>query len=502
MRPLLTAAETQALDRGSEERGVSVAELMERAGLAVADATVRLAGGAYGRRAVVLCGKGNNGGDGLVAARHLARWGMAATVLLFEDPQTLRGPAEGAFRRLGTVPWKIADPETLERELARADVAVDAIFGSGFRGAAEGPHAAAIGALNAAAIPVVAVDVPSGVETDTGLARGAAVTATVTVTFGAPKLGDVLFPGASHAGELEIVDIGFPPDLLRADVQLVEADDVRALLPERSPEDHKRRSGVVLVVAGSRTMPGAAGLVGAGAYRAGAGLVRIATPESALSTVHAELPEATHVPLPEGPSGSVAESAWEILDVSEAGAVAVGPGLSTADETPAFVRRLVRECAVPMVVDADAINAFAGRPGDLAERVSELVLTPHTAEMGRLLGIPTEEVLEDRIGLARKAAAETRAVVVLKGPRTVVASPDGEVRVNPTGSPSLATGGTGDVLTGVIAAYLARGLLPLAAATAGVYVHGLAGEQLPEGALASEVADALPDVLRRLREDG
>jgi ADP-dependent NAD(P)H-hydrate dehydratase / NAD(P)H-hydrate epimerase len=504
--PVLTAAETRALDRETEARGTSVAVLMERAGLAVARAALGLAGGAYGRRAVVICGKGNNGGDGLVAARHLSRWGMAAEVFLM-DP-SLREPAATnleALERAGTTARSF-DAGTARRSLERADVAIDAIFGIGFRGAAEGDFAAAIELLGEAGAPVVAVDVPSGVEGDTGAVRGPAVHADVTVTFGAPKLGAILFPGAAATGVLEVADIGFSPDLLVAEVGLLDQADVRAVWPARAPETHKRRSGVVLVVAGSRRMTGAPRLVAAGASRAGAGLVTVAAPEGALAPIQASLDEATFLPLPEGPEGSASEAAWEVLSGRLEGfdAVAVGPGLSTDGETPALVRRLARESPVPLVIDADAINAFAGRAGELARRAAPAVLTPHAGEFARLFDMPIGELEEDRVGLVRKAAAETGCVVLLKGSRSVIASPDGEVAINPTGTSVLATGGTGDVLTGIVAALLARAVPPADAAAAGAYVHGaagrLAGERTGEGTVAGDVARAVPEAVRRVTE--
>ena len=510
MQPVLTAAQTQALDRETEARGTPVAELMERAGEAVARAVLTLAGGGYGRRAVVLAGKGNNGGDGLVAARHLARSGMRVRVhILVEEPRSdLRQPALGNFLRLAEagVVWHSFSPERLERDLARADVAVDAIFGTGFRGQPEGSHAEAIEMLNAGGAAVVAVDIPSGVEGDTGAVRGPAVRAAVTVALGAPKAGDVLFPGAAHAGLLEVADIGFPEDLVSSDVLLVEPEDAAGLLPKRAPDDHKRRSGVVLVVAGSRRMSGAPRLVGRGAYRAGAGLVQVAVPEGILPVVQAGVVEATFLPLPQGTSGSPSAAAWEVLEerLEDAGAVALGPGLSTDDETPGLVRRLVAESPVPVVVDADALNAFAGRAGELSRRRADAVLTPHTGEFARLFGMRAEEVLDDRVGFVRKAAAETGAVVLLKGTRTLVALPDGEVRVNPTGTPILATGGTGDVLTGMIATYLARGLPASDAATLAAYVHGtagqVAGDLSGEGTVAWDVAEAIPVAIARVRE--
>jgi ADP-dependent NAD(P)H-hydrate dehydratase / NAD(P)H-hydrate epimerase len=511
LQPVLTAAETQALDRETESRGTPVAELMERAGQAVARAAVALAGGAYGRRAVAVCGKGNNGGDGLVAARYLARWGMGATAVLLGEADGLRDPASTNLRLLERTPgarWVPYGRDRLARELDRADVVLDGVFGTGFRGVAEGDHAEALGLVDGSMAPVVAIDIPSGVEGDTGLVRGPAIRADATVTFGAPKVGDVLEPGASYAGLLEVADIGFPKDLVRGDLLLVEADDVVARLPLRDAAGHKRSSGVVLVVAGSRRMTGAPRLVAEGAYRAGAGLVTVAVPEGILDIVQSGLAEATFLPLPEGPEGSVASGAWGVLAerLPDFDAVAVGPGLSTDGESPALARRLVGEAPVPVVADADAVNAFAGSAGEIADRASDLVLTPHTGEFARLFGMLASDVLEDRVGLVRKAAEETRAVVLLKGPRSLVATPGGQVRVNPTGSSALSTGGTGDVLTGAIAALVARGLPAVDAATVGAYLHGLAGEsageELGEGATALDVARALSAATSSLRMGG
>jgi hydroxyethylthiazole kinase-like uncharacterized protein yjeF len=505
MRPVLTSAETAALDRETEGRGTSVETLMERAGHAVARAAVDLAGGAYGRRAVVVCGKGNNGGDGLVAARHLSRWGMGVDVFLVGAPS---GGAPAAMLdrlvRRGLA-GRSYDLAALSRSLDRADVAVDAMFGTGFRGSAEGPYAEAIDTVNGAAAAVVAVDIPSGVEGDTGSVRGPAVRADVTVTFGAPKVGNVLFPGAAHGDVLNVVDIGFPPDLVRGEAWSLEPEDVLRLLPVRPPETHKRQAGVVLVIGGSRRMAGAPTLVARGAYGMGAGLVTVAVPEEILPVVQGGIPEATFLPLPQGTAGAIAEWAWSPLAdrLDEFDAVAIGPGLSTDDGAPEVARRLVARSPAPVVADADAINAFAGRAGEMAGRGAETVITPHLGEFGRLFGVPSAEVLDDRVGFARKAAAETRAVVLLKGTRTVIAAPEGEVRINITGTPALASAGTGDVLTGAVAAMLSAGLPPLDAAAVASFVHGLAAPiagSARTGVMASDLARALPRAIEGLRE--
>ncbi|HET9724708.1 MAG TPA: NAD(P)H-hydrate dehydratase, partial [Actinomycetota bacterium] len=462
MRPVLTPAEAGALDRATQERGVEAATLMENAGREVARSALAVAGGAYGTRAVIVCGAGNNGGDGLVAARHLDGWGARATVLTLGSREDLREPAATNLSRLAETDVRVRpfSRSALDRELDRADVAIDAIFGTGFHGVPEGEHAAAIQGLNEGGVPVVAVDIPSGVSGETGEVAGDAVWADVTATFGAAKSGVVLLPGAERAGLVEVVDIGFPADLVRSDLWLMEEADVAALLPTRTIETHKRETGVTLVVGGSRLMTGAVCLAAAAASRVGAGLVQVAVPEGILPVVQSLVREATFLALPETSEGTVAAGATDVLAERLAGAdaLALGPGMTTNPETAAWIRDVVATSPIPTVLDADGLNAFAGRASELSSRRSELVLTPHAGEFARLAGGSARDVAADRVGHVRKLAAETDATVLLKGTRTLVGAPDGEVRVNPTGGPYLATGGTGDVLTGAIAGLLARGL--------------------------------------------
>jgi NAD(P)H-hydrate epimerase len=508
MIPVLTPSESAELDRRSRERGVTVDQLMENAGRAVAAVAADVAGGTYGRRVLVACGKGNNGGDGLVAARYLERQGMRATAILLAEPDAFRDEAGANLRRFRRAGGRVRpfDPPGFGRELRRSDIVVDAIFGTGFRGQPEGPHRQAIEAMNDAEAPVVAVDIPSGVEGETGAVRGVAVLAEATVTFGAPKPGIVFFPGAAHAGIPHVVDIGFPPDLVTSQLWLMERPDAARLLPRREPETHKRTAGVVMAVAGSRAMTGAAALVAGAAYRAGAGLVSLAVPRGILPVVEGLIREATFVPLDETEEGTVAESAWEALAERLQGsdAVALGPGLTTHPSTAALVRRLVGESPAPLVVDADALNAFATENADLAARRSDAVLTPHAGEFARLTGVASREVAEDRVALARKAAAEFGSTVLLKGSRTVVADPDGRAVISPTGGPFLATGGTGDVLTGVVAAFLAAGVATADAAALGAYVHGLAGRiaarEIGPGVVASDVMSRIPEAVAELGE--
>ncbi|MGH2636680.1 MAG: NAD(P)H-hydrate dehydratase [Actinomycetota bacterium] len=502
MRPILSPAEAEALDRAAQERGITVAGLMENAGREVASAAVRLVGGTYGRRAVVVCGKGNNGGDGLVAARALADRGMGVVALLLEEGARLREPAAANFRRLAGTSVRIRGWSTAiaSRELDRADVAVDAVFGTGFRGRPEDAFGEAVETLDGAGVPMVAVDIPSGVNGATGHVAGAAVHADLTVALGAPKAGVVLHPGASYAGVVETADIGFPEDSLASDLALLESGDVAEWLPVREPETHKRAAGYAVVVGGSRTMTGAVGLMAGAAYRVGAGLVAAAVPGSILPVVQGAVREAVFAPLPETDAGTAAGPSDRLIEIlGEAGALAIGPGMTTDERTAGWIRELVRTSEIPVVLDADGLNAFAGRAGELADRRAGLVLTPHAGEFARLANVPAPDLDADRVGHVRKLAAETQAIVLLKGTRTLVATPDGSVRVNPTGGPFLATGGTGDVLTGMIAGLLARGLGPVDAASAGAYVHGVAGsiafEAAAEGATAGDVLDRVAGAL-------
>ena len=509
MKPVLTPEQATALDRETQARGIAAEDLMERAGRAVARAARELAGGAYGRRAVVVCGKGNNGGDGLVAARRLAGWGIRTSVVLLEDPEELREPAAGNIWRLAEdrgVRVRTFHERGLERELERSDVAVDAIFGTGFRGMPEDEWAAAIAALNAASAPVVAVDIPSGVNGATGAVDGEAVRATVTVTFGAAKVGAILLPGAEHAGVVRVVDIGFPDDLVRADTWLTEPSDVASWLPRRDAETHKRASGVLVVVAGSRGMTGAARLIARAAGRLGAGLVTVASARSALPPIQAGLTEPTFLSLSETEDGTIsADAADALLDrLQTADALAIGPGLTTSPETVAFVRDVVRRSPVPLVLDADGLNAFVGDGSALRDRRSDAVLTPHVGEFARLTGVKARDLDADRPTHVRALARSAAAVVLLKGSRTVIAEPEGRVLVNVTGSPILATAGTGDVLTGAAGGLLARGMSPTEAAAGAAYLHGLAGlfagGELGEGALAGDVCDRLPEAVAHVED--
>lgn len=494
-----------AADRAAAGSGVPTWDLMDRAGRAIAREAAELMGGVYGRRVTVVCGKGNNGGDGCVAAGWLSRRGARCTVFLLADPAGLKDDAGRAFARLSGSGVRISgfDASRLGRELSRSDLAVDALVGTGFTGALRGPMAEAARLLNESGTPVLAVDIPSGVDGSTGGVEGEAVRATVTVTLAALKTGLLLQPGAGLTGRVEVVDIGIPDDLLPETLSMAGETDLKRVIPPRLVTAHKRSVGKVLVVAGSVSMSGAVALTAAGALRTGAGLVRMAVPKVIRPLVGPLVIEALTAGMPDTPKGAFSlEGVPQVLDLAgQMQAVALGPGIGKDDETMKFVREVLSEVDRPAVLDADAISAFQDNPEGLRSRPGPTILTPHSGELGRLLGRSPKDIDANRIGAAREAAERTGAVVLLKGFRTVVARPDGEAVLVNAGGPVLATGGSGDVLTGVIAA-LAAVVEPFPAAWAGACLHGLAGEALAEelgdrGVLAGDLLRALPRVIRR-----
>jgi NAD(P)H-hydrate epimerase len=513
---VLTAEAMREVDRRAiEEIGVPGLVLMENAAIGVADAIGETFPEAAS--AAVFCGPGNNGGDGFAVARHLAARGYEVLVFLAgREPGGDAGTQLAICRRLG-IDVDPVEEDGVEQALAAAagcDLVVDALFGTGLGRPLAGLHAALVEGISELPVPCVAVDIPSGLHGSRARPLGPHVHADLTVTFFAPKVAHVLAPAADAVGELTVADLGVPASLMDGvteeggTLHLSTADELGALLPERAADSHKGTYGHALLVAGSPGKAGAAILAARAAVRGGAGLVTAAVPEPLLMTVDLGSVESMTLPLPAGPSGQLAAAAVERVLAAAAGksALALGPGLGQEEETAEAIRRIAREADLPLVLDADGVNAFAGRAGDLrvrSGREAATVLTPHPGELGRLLGMPSSEVQDDRLAAVRRAAAETGAVVVLKGSRTLVAAPSGEVHVNPTGNPGMATGGTGDVLTGLIAALLAQGLEGLDAARLGVYLHGLAGDLVAEsqggvGLAAGDLIDALPAALAAL----
>jgi ADP-dependent NAD(P)H-hydrate dehydratase / NAD(P)H-hydrate epimerase len=531
---VLTAAEMREVDRLTTERhGIPSLQLMEAAGTRVADACDKFVGTAAARpvKIAVLCGKGNNGGDGLVAARHLQSLGAQVKVYLFAEPHELRGDAAINLQRwsaitnavisiTGELAW-----QTAWTEISKSNVILDAIFGTGFRGAATGVIAKAVSDLNrhsrnaTAAWPalILAVDMPSGLPSDGQPAEGPVVYAHKTVTFTAPKPGQLISRDSVAVGMLEVADIGSPTSLIeeigKSSLGWVEPSEFAQLPLVRTVDSHKGLYGHALVVAGSLGKSGAAVMAGYAALRAGAGLVTVATPDVVLPSVASAHPELMTEPLASTPEGTVAIqnlSQQRFERIAEGKTVlALGPGLGLHPETQDFVRQLVLQNELALVLDADGLNAFAETADSLRDRKTKfLAITPHPGEMARLLNSSTKSVQEDRVKTAQEAARRWNAHVILKGSHTIIAGPDGQIFINTSGNPGLAKGGSGDVLTGVLAALTAQfktddwtRILAL-----GVYLHGKAAEFATQstdesGLLATEVAAAVPHARHQLLQE-
>ncbi len=506
--PLVGAATMQALDRHTiDDLGVPGEVLMESAGRAVTEVALlefRALPGATGVR--IVCGTGNNGGDGFVVARHLAQAGVACQIELVGESDRL---SEDASRNLARA--KAVGVEVDGREMPGPAVWVDALFGTGLSRDVEGAAREAIGRMERAreeGSRVVAVDVPSGLDADCGQVLGAAVRADRTVAIGLPKLGLALEPGRSLAGKISVARIGIADRApgIEPEAQLWSATQVGTVLPERPAVGHKGTFGHVLVVGGSEGKTGAAVLAAAGAGRSGAGLVTLACPESLNPILEAKCTEAMTVPVPETAEKGFSSRAVEtLLELARERSVAVlGPGVGACDEVRAAMRTLAERMDVPLVLDAEGLTALEGHLEILSERTAPTWITPHPGEAARLLGISSAQVNADRIAAATSLAERSGAVVVLKGAATVCVEPAGRKLVNPTGGPALATGGTGDVLAGMVGGLCAQGLPGFEAAACAVYVHGAASDRLAArqgnaGILAGDLAEAVPETLGKLR---
>jgi len=536
---ILTVAEMREVDRLTTERhGISQRSLMEAAGSSVARLIAAHFAPMEGRRVAVLCGKGNNGGDGFVAARALREIGAAPEVFFFGDAAELRGEAAEAYQRMrgaGLDAGEIREPaqwEAASEKILRSRILVDALLGTGLRGPVEGLLAQVIAAVNRRDIRtrVVAVDIPSGISGDAGaMAASPAVMADYTVTFTAPKIGMLTAGAAPFVGRLNVAQIGSPMELIeqvaKGDVRWSEPWEFRNVPLHRRADSNKGLYGHALIVAGSVGKAGAAAMAAQGALRAGAGLVTVATPEPVLPTVAGYAPEIMTEPLHATPAGTIAREVFDSGGLAKIlrgkNALAIGPGLTTQEETRQFVRAVIasrrartgtrrseEEIFVPIILDADGLNAFDGCADELRGENANLALTPHPGEMGRLIGRTPKEVQANRLEIARQAAADWNAQLILKGNWTVVASPDGRAWINSTGNPGMSSGGTGDVLTGMLAGLTAQfGAEKNWAETLamGVYLHGLAGdvaaEEMGEASLvASDVIRAIPAALAQLRD--
>ena len=509
---IVTTQQMRELDRKAiEELGIPGLTLMENAGRAVADAAVRLTDHCAQRPIVIVCGRGNNGGDGLVAARQLAQRGRRVQLLLAAAREDLTGDAAASLRRLteaGIHVTEVTDIEPVARACSGAALVVDALLGTGLSGKVRDLAGQLIEAINASGAQVLAVDVPSGLDADTGEPLGIAVRAAETVTMGLPKIGLFLYPGMDYAGRVSVADIGLPPEPAEESpsvADLVDPGWVRMILPRRRPSAHKGRQGRVLIIAGSVGFTGAACLCAQGALRVGAGLVTVGCPASVNDILEVKLTEAMTFPLPETYTRALDTRALAlILELAqEASVIALGPGLSREPETAVLVRRLTARVERPMVIDADGINALADAAMILEGDHAPAVLTPHPGEMARLMQVATEKVQARRTHFAESAAKRFKSTVVLKGACSVIGDPGRSLAINATGNPGMATGGTGDVLTGMVAGLIAQGLLPFEAATAATYLHGLAGdiaaEKIGQGSmLAGDLVEAVPEAIQRV----
>lgn len=512
---VVTAEEMKALDRAAiEEYGIPGLVLMENAGRHVVEVVRQALGDVRDKVVTIFIGKGNNGGDGLVIARHLLNMGAEIKLLALANVEEITGDAAvnlEIWRKLGQKIYSIhhGDGINIVRLiLMNTDLIIDAIYGTGFRGKVPEKVGRIIEVLNSSGKPIVAVDVPSGLEASNGKVDGPCIQATHTVTFGLPKLGLILEPGAGYAGRLHIADISIPAVLVEKEGPLrylITPELVREWLPARPSGAHKGTFGRVLIVAGSRGMTGAACLAGEAALRAGAGLVTVAVPETLHDIIEAKLTEVMTAPLPDNGKGCLSKEAGQaILSLLEdKDVLAIGPGLSTGPEVATLVRELLPSIRVPCVLDADALNALAGA-GELLRKVqAPVIITPHPGEMARLTGVSIREIQGDRLTATSRAALDWNVLVLLKGARTVVADPGGAIYINPTGNPGMATAGSGDVLTGCIAALAGQGLDPSRAAAAGAYLHGLAGDLAARekgmmGLVAGDLVLTLPEAIRNL----
>ncbi len=514
MRVLNTRQMRDADRRTIEEIGIPSIVLMENAGRQAVAAMEAAYDDLATSQVGVLCGRGNNGGDGFVVARTLVQRGVDVGVFLLGSVSEISGDARINLEVLGRIGLTVVEITTAQEwelhftEISECDLVVDAILGTGFRGQLSGLLETVVADVNALGVPIVSIDLPTGVSADTHVVDGTAIDASMTVTLGAPKIPLVFPPADSHGGDLVIADIGIPyPVFEELDgeyLEILTRERMREIVPARVADSHKGDFGRVLVVAGSNGRTGAAHLSAVGALRSGAGLVTIATPRSCVPVIAAMAPEYMTEGLDETASGTIDYGAIDrVLDI-KADVIAVGPGLGHAPSTSAFVHALLERAGVPLVLDADALNAFVGEPERLMGRDGvDVIITPHPGEMARLLNTSIEKVQADRLKHAREFAAAHKVHVVLKGHRTVIAGPDGRTFVNLTGNAGMATGGTGDLLTGMLAAWFAQLLDAEAACKLAVYLHGTAGDlaEADEGEvalIATDIAARLGDAVLEL----
>ncbi len=520
---LVTALQMREIDRiAIEDYKIPSLQLMEKAGLGTAQVAEKMLAEAKDKKVFIFCGKGNNGGDGFVAGRFLAGEKAKIKFFLVGKKSELKGDAQINLKKALKMKLPIAEvtqPKQIPEKL-ECDLIIDAVFGTGFKGEVCGLEKEFIQIINNSEIPVLAVDIPSGLDADTGEVKSICVHASQTVTMGLPKIAQVFYPGKSFCGELTVVDIGVPAEIIdsqKIDLNLITPEEVRKLLPQRPGDVHKGDCGKIFILAGSTGLTGAACLASLSALRIGAGLVTLGVPESLNPIFEIKLTEVITRPLPDvGKKGALALRGLggiaPLLQNSDCHAI--GPGLGQHFETLELVRRLVTaRINQPLVLDADGLNAFAKDSSSLKNLPYPLIITPHIGELSRLINLSIEEIAQDRIKIARKVAQEYNLILVFKGAPTLVAEPSGQVYINSTGNPGMATAGSGDVLTGMIVGLLGQKLklqkdksvqeIALESALAGVFLHGLAGdmaekEKTEYGLVAGDILDEIPEALKSI----
>lgn len=511
---VVTAEEMREIDRLTiQQYGVPSLTLMERAGEAIAQAILDRFGRLAKKGVLIVAGKGNNGGDGFVVARRLKQKRIACEVALLARKGDLSPDAAHNLRAFLKVKGKVTEIDAehlalLERRLAKNALVVDAILGTGMKSEVRGWFAEAITLMNASGRPIVAVDIPSGLDTDKGTPLGVAVQAEMTVALAYPKLGEVIYPGVKFVGELAVADIGIAAEAVATvapGTELLDSETVGWLVPRRESDSHKGTYGHLLIVAGSRGKTGAAIMAARAAMRSGAGLVTLAAPRALNDILAGALLEVMTEPLRNNDAEEMADLSddeWRYL-LDRKSALLYGPGLGVTPATQNGLRWLLKNLTLPWVIDADGLNALALEIGRLRHAKVAPILTPHPGEMARLTGKETSAVNADRVGIARSFALEHRCHLVLKGARTVIATAAGKVFINPTGNPGMASGGMGDVLAGILTSLLGQGLAAEDAMKLGVYLHGFVGDRVAAvrgeiGLIASDIIDGLPPALRDL----
>jgi len=512
---IATATQIKNIDRRAIKGfGIPGPVLMENAASAVMTEMEKFFDGLDSVRVGIICGKGNNGGDGFALARRLRIRGVPVRVALLASFGAVKNEAQvhcAVLRKMDVDIAQNATARSLAEIISWSDILVDAMFGVGLSSPLSGLYARAVDMINLSGRPVVAVDIPTGIDADTGAVMGTAIRADLTVTMALHKRGLVLYPGAEHAGIVRVADIGIPQEVVEQEkisVSLLDRCTVQGVIQRRIGDSHKGDFGHCMVIAGSPGKAGAAIMAARGALRSGTGLVSVATPHSLVPVIQSQIVEAMCVPSAESIEGTMGIGAEEELlkAMGTMSACAIGPGLSTHYETVQAVRNIIKRLAVPAVIDADGLNALVGFTDILKKVKAPIIVTPHPGEMGRLLGLSTSDVQKDRLGIASAFAIKHKVTVVLKGAATVIATPVGSVFINATGNPGMASGGTGDVLTGMIGGLLAQGYTSAQAACLGVYLHGLAGdcaaqEKGEAGMIAGDLIEKIPMVIQELTTD-